>query len=472
MKKYVLALAGLTCLFAVSCNKKDEPGTEPSALTAPVLAANPGTVIVDEASEEIALTYNWTQQKEVGLTPVYSLQLTKKGDTEFASGVAYECSGLEKKFSHAELATLASEIGASLNEGFVLSARVRVTAKDKKEVAAVLSNVVEVNLGKAQYPIENLYPIGNGTPYGWSQDKTEAMTKVGASFTWTGHLYANADIKFLLQNNGEWWPGIVNKSDDPYNYEPVIGFSDAEDKKFKVEKEGKYTITINAANTNALTIMFEFISDDTQELVVDHLYILGDATKTGWSLDSMEEFEKNDKIFTWEGSLYAEHEFRFPMQRDWWPCLMIAADGKTLVKGVSDDEKTGFTVDEDGIWKIVCDVENMQVSITRTGDIVPTSIEELYILGSATATGWSLDDMAAFSRDGSIFTWEGTLLANEEFRFPLQRDWWPCLMFEMDGKTLVKGMGDGDKTGYTVSEDGVYKIVLDVDKMEGSCTKQ
>ena len=479
MKKFfkLFALAGMVCLAAVACKKdptdpgKDEGKQDPATLTAPTLAVSPASVIVSPESEEIALTFSWNDVAVKGITPVYAFQITKKGDNDFASGTAFECPITEKKFSHAELVSLAGEIGASLDEGFSLIARVRVTAKDNKDIAAVVSNVVEASVTKEQYQIDNIYPIGNATPYGWSLDKTEPMAKSGSTFTWTGHIYANADIKFLLQNDG-WWPGIVNKSDDPYTYEPVIGFSDAEDKKFKVDKEGKYTVTIDAANTNALKIQFQFIDDDIQTLVVDHLYILGSATKTGWSLDAMEEFEKNGNVFTWQGELTADNEFRFPMQRDWWPCLMIAMDGKTLVKGVSDDEKTGFVVDEDGIWKIVCDVDKMQASITKVGEVQPIVIEELFILGDATATGWSLDDMESFTKNGNIFTWEGQLTAGGEFRFPLQRDWWPSLMFDMDGKTLVLGKGDNDKIAYTVDESAAYKIVLDVSKMEGSVTKK
>lgn len=368
MKCFVktIALTALAGTLAMSCHKSPQT---PTSFDVPVLSANPASVVVTPDSEEIALDFSWTDVKVANLTPVYSLQITKKGDTDFASGTAFECASAGKAFSHAELVGLAQEVGASLNEGFAIVARVRVTAKDNKAVSAVFSNTVEVALSKAQYPIKNLYPIGNGTPYGWSQDNTVAMEKNGTTFTWTGHLYANADIKFLLQNDGNWWPGLVNKSDDPFTYEPVLGFVDADDKKFKVEKEGKYTITIDAANTNALKIEFKFIDDDVQELVVDHLYILGDATKTAWSLDDMEEFTKNGKVFTWEGSLTQNGEFRFPMQRDWWPCLMIAADGTTLVKGVSDDDKTGFVVEETAIYKIVCNVETMTATITKTGTI-------------------------------------------------------------------------------------------------------
>ena len=485
MKKYfkLIALAGLASLFVASCKKPEETPEpqKPASLTAPTLSVTPASVVVSPESEEIALTFSWNDVKAEGLTPVYAFQITKKGDNDFASGTAFECASTEKKFSHAELAALAGEIGASIDEGFSLIARVRVTAKDKTDVEAVLSNVVEAAVSKEQYPIENLYPIGNGTPYGWSQDKTVAMEKSGTTFTWTGRLYANAEFKFLLQNDGNWWPGVVNKTDDAYKYEPVIGFGDSEDKKFKVDKEGKYTITIDASNTNALKMNVEFIDDDIQTLVVDHLYILGGATKTGWSLDAMEEFEKEGNIFTWEGSLTEGGEFRFPMQRDWWPCLMIAMDGETLVKGVSDDEKTGYTVDETAIYKIVCDIDNMKVSITKTGDIAPPEFPTVFMCGSATPYGWTtvMTDENQLkpveSSNVNVLSWTGELKADGTFKFLTCSDWVPSYNRDAaaeDYWTLAyRENYDQPDEQFAVSEDGTYKVVVDLDAMKVTCTK-
>ncbi len=160
MKKYfkLIALAGLASLFVASCKKPEETPEpqKPASLTAPTLSVTPGSVVVSPESEDVALTFSWNDVAAEGLTPVYAFQITKKGDNDFASGTAFECTSTEKKFNHAELATLAGEIGASLDEGFSLIARVRVTAKDKKDVEAVLSNVVEVAVSKEQYPIQNL----------------------------------------------------------------------------------------------------------------------------------------------------------------------------------------------------------------------------------------------------------------------------------------------------------------------------
>ena len=573
MKKLLrlFAFVGMFAFVVVSCVK---PQPEPKTLTAPVLTVTPAAAVIDADSDDVALTFSWNDVATSDITPVYSFQITQEGDNDFANGTAYDCNGTTKAFSHAEIAALADEIGASLDKGATLMARVRVTAKDNKDIEAVVSNSVKATVSKAQYPLENLYPIGEATPYGWSQDKTVAMEKNGGIYTWTGHLYANGEFKFLLQNDA-WWPGLVNATnDDPYTFKPVIRLEDGQDYKFKVNKEGKYKITIDATNTNDIKMTAEFIDDDIQELVVEDLFILGSATMTGWSLDDMKSFTKDGDVFTWEGYLSDSGEFRFPMQRDWWPCLMVAEDGKSVVKGNGDGDKIAFNVAEPGNYRITIDVKAMSCKIEFLGAVEPSefatlfmcgsatpygwttsmsdanqlkpidanryvwggdlksdgtfkfltkadwapsynrdatsenywamtyrenydqpdeqfaveadgtyiveaniftmkvivsALEGLYVLGGATDTGWSLDDMTQFTREGNKFSWSGNLKAGEEFRFPLQKKsnaWWPCLMVADDGQSLVIGYGDDDKTAYKLTETKKYDIVIDLDLMK------
>lgn len=577
------ALTAIASLFAVSCKDITPTPDGPGAITAPTLTVTPSAAVINVDSDETALTFNWNDVAADGITPVYSFQVTKEGDSDFSAGTAFECDGTKKAFSHAEIAALAQEIGASLDKGFNLMARVRVTDKNDKNITPAVSNVVTAAVSKAQFPLENLYPIGEATPYGWSQDKTVAMERNGNIFTWEGHLYAGGEFKFLLQNDGNWWPGLVNASnDDPYTFNPVIRMEDGADYKFKVDKEGKYLITIDATNTNDIKMTAEFLEDDVQELVVEELYIIGGATKTGWSLDAAEAFTKDGDVFTWEGYLSDSGEFRFPCQKDWWPSLMIPADGGTsgtIIRGNSDGDKVVYDVDEPGNYRITINAKEMTYTLEFLGSVEPSEyatlymcgdatpygwstamteasqlkpetsdkyiwggalnstgtfkfltkadwapsynrdasasdywtltyrenydqpdeqfkveadgtyiveaniytmklavnlVEGLYILGGATDTSWSLDDMAALTKDGNKYTISCNLKAGEEFRFPLQKKsnvWWPCLMVAEDGESLVIGYGDSDKIVYTLTEGGSYTVTVDLDTMKCSFAK-
>ncbi|MBO4743861.1 MAG: SusF/SusE family outer membrane protein, partial [Bacteroidales bacterium] len=175
-------------------------------------------------------------------------------------------------------------------------------------------------------------------------------------------------------------------------------------------------------------------------------------------------------------------EFRFPMQRDWWPCLMIAMDGETLVLGHGDDEKTGFAVDETAIYKIVCDIDNMKASITKTGDIAPAEFPTLFMCGSATPYGWSTvmtDDNQLKPVDNSnvnVLSWTGELKADGTFKFLTTSDWIPSYNRDASASdywTLAyRENYEQPDEQFAVSEDGTYKVVVDLDAMKVTCTKE
>jgi hypothetical protein len=361
MKK-IFTFMSIAAIVLSACKK------EPQVLTIPVLSADVTSVNAYMHGTDAILNLSWTS---AGKDASYSVQITTSKDATFASGTSISVPGTKISFTGAELANIAKEIGAE--DSFNMAARVRCTAEGKD---AVISNIVTVATRilavDPSIVITELYPIGEATPYGWSIDNTVAFENSNGVFTWTGHLFQNAEFKFLCSKN--FWPAIVNSSSDPFEHKPVYAPADGEgiDKKFKVATEGKYTITVNAKDINAITMNVEFIDADVQEIVVNELYILGGATSTGWNLDAMEAFTKNGTIFTWTGHLTVD-EFRFPLQKQsnvWWPCLMFSEDGKSIVYGKSDADKVVYKVAEEGDYTITIDATNVK---NITGTIVPAS---------------------------------------------------------------------------------------------------
>ena len=473
-KFLALAAAAATALATVSCNKPEDSASK--TIATPTLSVTPASVVIDADSDATALSFSWNDVATESITPVYSFQITRQGDDDFAAGTAYECSGTTKVFSHAEIAALANEIGASLDQGFTLMARVRVTAKDDKDIAAVVSNTVTASVSKEQYPIDNLYPIGEATPYGWSLDKTEPMERSGNIFTWTGHLYANGEFKFLLQNT-DWWPGLVNSTgNDPYTFDPVIRLSDTGDYKFKVDQEGKWKITIDASNTNAITMTAEFIEAEVQEFTLEELYILGSATKTGWSLDNMEAFSRDGDTFCWEGYLSDSGEFRFPCQKDWWPSLMIPADGGssgTLVKGNGDGDKITYSVEEPGNWRIEVNGSDLSYTITFLGAVEPSAYATLFMCGDATPYGWSTAMTEASQLKPETtdkYVWGGQLTSSGTFKFLTKPDWAPSYNRDAsagDYWTLTyRENYDQPDEQFSVEADGTYIIEANIYTMK------
>ncbi len=136
---------------------------------------------------------------------------------------------------------------------------------------------------------------------------------------------------------------------------------------------------------------------DEPEYTVTELYMLGSACDTGWSLDEMQAFANDGGIFTWTGNLNSEGEFRFPLQKisgQWWPCLMISEDGKSLVYGTSDDEKVIYHVPETGNYTITInakDVAAMTVDVAYNG--APTEGPEVSwgLMGCFIDNQWGTD---------------------------------------------------------------------------------
>ena len=116
-----------------------------------------------------------------------------------------------------------------------------------------------------------------------------------------------------------------------------------------------------------------------------------------------------------------------------------------------------------------------------TSKSIDFAITNLYLLGGATDTGWSLASMKPLTKSGSVFTIKANLTAgasgtNEVFRFPMQPDtdkWWPCLVKGDTDGTLRIGDNDGDQgSQFYVAQDGNYEISIDVSSMTYTITRK
>lgn len=116
-----------------------------------------------------------------------------------------------------------------------------------------------------------------------------------------------------------------------------------------------------------------------------------------------------------------------------------------------------------------------------TSKSIDFAITNLYLLGGATDTGWSLASMKPLTKSGSVFTIKANLTAgasgtNEVFRFPMQPDtdkWWPCLVKGATDGTLRIGDSDSDQADQLfVAEDGNYEISIDVSSMTYTITRK
>ena len=243
------------------------------------------------------------------------------------------------------------------------------------------------------------------------------------------------------------------------------------------EVEVGFSLTVTEWEDATEALLYEPETEPApQPMPVTDLYLLGEGCDAGWSLDAAIALTKEGNVFSVTANLAANKIFRFVCQKDWFPSVVKdVASGNAVYCASQDDWNANnpanydhFTVAEDGSYSIKVDILEKTVSLTRLGDIVeaPLDVTELYLLGAGADTGWSLDDMAAFTKEGNVFTLLCHLNANAVFRFPLQKQanvWWPCLVKGDTEGTVKVGNSDADADNqFSVDAEGIYLITVDV----------
>jgi len=281
---------------------------------------------------------------------------------------------------------------------------------------------------------ETFYIVGDATPNGWNIDAPTALDMVSKyEFVYEGKLNAG-EMKACL-TPGSWDVAFVRPStaDCKIGKEGVESsdfvFTTGPDNKWKVEDTGKYRLTFNLENWTVGAEYLGEIENENSPIASETLYMIGDATPGGWSMDAATAFTRdasNGYIFTWEGQL-VEGSMKACLEPDGTfscPFLRPSTAGCEISHaGVASTDFVYTTAPDDqwhiaeaGIYRITFDLEHYTIAVVwADGDAPvrePLESATLYMIGDATPGGWSMDAAAAFTRDASngyIFTWEGQL---------------------------------------------------------------
>ena len=103
----------------------------------------------------------------------------------------------------------------------------------------------------------------------------------------------------------------------------------------------------------------------------------------------------------------------------------------------------------------------------------PLPVTELYLLGEGCDAGWSIDAALPLTQEGNVFSLTTNLYANKIFRFLAQKEpnaWYPSVVkSKIDGKAVYcASQEEWDANSaenydhFTVAEDGVYDIAVDI----------
>ena len=147
------------------------------------------------------------------------------------------------------------------------------------------------------------------------------------------------------------------------------------------------------------------------------LYLIGTAMPNGWDKDRATFIAG-----TWKGEL-KRGEFKLILSKDgFYPCYVADKQDETKML-LKEEENSGpddlkWQVYYPGVYTISVDCESMTLSLTEEDGNEP--YRHIYLLGSASPNGWSLDDPIEMNHtQKNIFTYTGYL--NEgELKFPAQ----------------------------------------------------
>jgi len=336
----------------------------------------------------------------------------------------------------------------------------------------------------AQTP-DSLFIVGSASPMGWSIDKAIELRLNPDNvdqFIYDGPLYAG-EFKFPVNRNTDWAQDMYMKdtTNDGHFYHHIGGAED--DIKWEIAEgeESRYHMVLDFSD---LSIVIEKIITPAAP---DSLFMVGNATPNGWSIDMATEMVKdpdNSEKYIYEGPL-TPGAFKFPVNRktDWSQDMymkdtLIEGSFYHHIGGEADDNSWTIGADEGGTYKVVLDFKTLAISIKKT--VETSAPDSLFIVGSATPVGWSIDKAIALDIDdnnSNIFIYEGILMPGE-FKFPVNRntDWGQDMM--MNDTTNAGHFyhhigGESDDVSWTIAEgdSGKYYIVLDFVSMTIDITK-
>lgn len=179
---------------------------------------------------------------------------------------------------------------------------------------------------------------------------------------------------------------------------------------------------------------------------ISNLYLVGEASPSGWNLDDAPELVKAaDGTFSWSGHL-GTGQFKMTLSRSNWDALVSAVQDNYGVEynapmAVAYNPATG---NQD--WKWYNNVEgeytltvDTKASTLTVSPVVSDEISALYIVGAASPAGWDRDNAPELTTTGDgIFTWTGSLKAGD-FKFVTARNTWNSLCAALPDTPVTLG---------------------------------
>lgn len=229
-----------------------------------------------------------------------------------------------------------------------------------------------------------------------------------------------------------------------------------------------------------------FVASAVTSFAADKLLIVGSGVRGGWSIsNSVVMLSEGNDVWKATVQLKANGEFKFLTYPEWSKLEYRAGDSNvTLSDGVeatlysSDENKNDnkFMVAETANYEIVCDLNKKNITIKKASfQEQPLYHTALWIVGSATPGGWSIDDAVQMDQHkNNPMVYSTTVdLKKGELKFLVNKhtgydqDAYVC-----DPSDASKAIYNGEDIKWNITEDATYYVELNLASMSVSIEKK
>ena len=385
-------------------------------------------VELDEKFITNELGFEWTTgtNKGTGAAIRYTLQIDRAGN-DFENPLLLPVQDEKIQYTYAvDHGTLNNRLlNAGLEPGETYELEARIIA----EVAAenVEDQMASANFTVTTYkPVSNkLFVLGDATPNGWdigNATQLQASTAERGVFTWEGPL-TEGNFKFAVNRDNCFCQDFYTKDANDDNVIVYNEGGSGDDVQWTVTEADNYRIRVDLLNRT-------FFMQPVEDAPFSEIYMVGDATESGWNVDSPAAFTQNEEdpfLFTYEGNLNPGN-FKILAGElgdfcgEWYRPLV---DGQAPIDAAVD-QRAGC--DPDYNWTVTEETAGRYEVILNTLD---NTIEfrkiNLYIVGDGSPSGWDINTPMALTYDNGDFVFNGelgTVNPTGEFKFGNQQGDW------------------------------------------------
>lgn len=471
---YILMLVLTVGAFLGSCesDELEDPSLE-NVNNELALTVSDEDLLLNERflSNELGFTWSTGTNRGTGAAIQYTLEIDHAGG-DFSDPLISIVEDVKNRYSASiDHGTLNHRLlNSGLDAGTVYELEARLTAE-------VTDPAVEDQVSKKTFSVgtfkpvsSKLYIVGDATPNGWNISNAIELASTGQRgvFVYEGKL-TEGNFKFPVSRNDCWCQDFYTK--DPNN-ENAIVFNEGgsgEDVQWTITEAGNYRLRIDLLNKT-------FEMTPIEDAPFSELFIVGDATESGWNVDAPAAFTQSELdpfVFNYEGNL-APGELKIfagPMG-DW--C------GEWYRPGVDDQGLVNGPVvqaagcEPDNTWLVTEEAAGRyKISLNTATNTIRFNKVNLHIVGDAGPNGWNINNPAPMEYVDGEFFYSGPLSAGELKFSKYQGDWcdgeW--INAAENGQAITNTEfittfgceGPDNKWRITASEAGDYEIRINLD---------